>query len=258
MDDASSVRVAALIQELVRGHAAAVPPPRALPYLGLEHASGTGLHLLDGLSAHGIFRKYELVLDLGAGLGGTSRWLAARLGCEVVCTTRSHAEAAAGAGLTRRARLATQVRFVPAGPGALPFRDGRFTHVWALETLARVADAAVALAEAHRALRRGGTLAVQELVGASEASVTIPGWRCVTADALTRALRDAGFVDIELRDRSADAPERSAQVLAARARLLEQLDAEAALAALARERRTLAAALAGGSLRVLQVVARRA
>src|SRR5213593_5236388 len=95
-------RLAALVQELARARAAAAPAPRALPYLGLEHASGTGFHLLDALSTRGIFRKYELVLDLAAGLGGTSRWLAARLGCEVVGTTATVAEAAAGHALTRR------------------------------------------------------------------------------------------------------------------------------------------------------------
>src|SRR5881628_2852606 len=95
--------LATLIEALVRTHRAAAPPPRALPYLGLEHASGTGFHLLDALAARGIFRKYELVLDLGAGLGGTSRWLASRLGCEVVGITPDVAEAAAGTELCLRA-----------------------------------------------------------------------------------------------------------------------------------------------------------
>ena len=54
---------AALLLDLVRGLTASTPPPRGLPYLGLEPASGTGFHLLDALSARGIFRKYELVLD---------------------------------------------------------------------------------------------------------------------------------------------------------------------------------------------------
>src|SRR5205085_3919619 len=106
--------LATLIEALVRTHRAAAPPPRGLPYFGLEHASGTGFHLLDALAARGIFRKYEVVLELGAGLGRTSRWLALRLGCEVVGTTADPSEAAGGNELTRRAGLAAQVRFVPA------------------------------------------------------------------------------------------------------------------------------------------------
>jgi len=77
MDDASLDHLLAAIQEVVR--ARALPAPRGLPYLGLEHASGTNLNLLHALSTRGIFRKYELVLDVEAGLGGTSRWLAQRL-----------------------------------------------------------------------------------------------------------------------------------------------------------------------------------
>src|SRR5262245_8733965 len=250
MAEPAGARLAALIQELVRGHAAAVPPPRSLPYLGLEHASGTGFHLLDALSTRGIFRKYEFVLDFGGGLGGTSRWLATRLGCEVVATCASSADAAAGTLLTRRARLTAQVRFVPASPHALPFRDGRFTHVWILETLARMPDAAAALTEAHRTLRPGGTLAVQELVRADDGRVAISGWRFATTAARRAELEAAGFIDVTVRDRTAEAAERAALVVAARARLLEQLRADATLAGLASERSALAAALARGTLGV--------
>lgn len=258
MTDSSGATLAALIQEMVRGHAATAPPPRTLPYLGLERASGTGLHLLDALSARGIFRKYEVVLDVGADLGATSRWLAARLGCEVVATTTSRTDAAAGALLTRRARLAGQVRFVPAAAHALPFRAGCFTHVWILEALARLPDAAAALVEAHHAVRRGGTLAIQELVTDDGTSPTVPGWRFVTVGARVAQLKAAGFVDLVVRDRTTEASERSAQVVAARARLLEQLHNDPALAALADERVALAAALGDGALRVVQMLARRA
>src|SRR5438552_14395899 len=164
MPEAPVTRLAAAIEILVRAHKTAAPAPRGLAYLGLEGASGTGFHLLDALAARGIFRKYELVLDLGAGLGGTSRWLAARLGCEVVGTTASRAEADAGEALTRRAGLSAQVRLVPADAAALPFRAAHFTHVWILETLPRLRDPLAALGEAHRVLRRGRTLAIPGLV----------------------------------------------------------------------------------------------
>src|SRR5712692_7984336 len=108
MPEAPVARLAAAIETLVRAHKAATPAPRGLQYLGLERASGTGFHLLDALAARGIFRKYELVLDIGAGLGAASRWLAARLGCEVVGTTASAVEAAAARRLTRAARLSAQ------------------------------------------------------------------------------------------------------------------------------------------------------
>ncbi len=253
MPDVPAARLAAVIQELVRAHAASAPVPRALPYLGLEHRSGTGFHLLDALAARGIFRKYEHVLDLGAGLGGTSRWLAARLGCEVVGTAASAAEAAAGSELTRRARLGAQVRLVPAAEHALPFRAGCFTHVWILEVLPRLAHPEASLAEAVRVLRRGGTIAVQELVAARD--VAVPGWRF--AHDAAAALRQAGLVDLEVRDGTLEVEERSSQVVAARARLLARLRGESRLAGVLAEREALAHGLAVGALRVVQILARR-
>jgi SAM-dependent methyltransferase len=258
MSDAPGARLAAAIQSVVRAHLAATPPPRGLPYLGLEQASGTGTHLLDALSARGIFRKYEQVLDLGSGLGGTARWLATRLGCDVVGVVASAAEGAAGAELTRRARLSSQVRFVAANEAALPLRDGRFTHVWIVEGLARFADPDAALCEAFRAVRRGGTLAIQELVRGDGEPPALPGVRFVTVAERSAALVRAGFVDIEAHDRTADAAERSAQVVALRARLHERLLADAGLTPLATERDALAHALAAGTLRVAQMLARRA
>jgi SAM-dependent methyltransferase len=258
MSDAPVARLAVAIEELVRAHRAASPPPRGLPYLGLEHASGTGFHLLDALAARGIFRKYESVLDLGAGLGGVSRWLAARLGCEVVGMALDVAEAIAAGELTRRAGLSAQVRPVAAAASALPFRSGRFTHVWAVEILSRLPEPGRALAEAFRTLRRGGTLAMQELVaGERAAPITIPGWRLVPAAERAAALDRAGFVDLEVRDRTAEAAERSAQTLAARAQLARRLAGEPALRPLLAEREAIGAALRAGTLRVVQMLARR-
>ena len=195
MPEAPVTRLAAAIEILVRAHKTAAPAPRGLAYLGLEGASGTGFHLLDALAARGIFRKYEFVLDVGAGLGGTSRWLAGRLGCEVVGTAASRAEAEAGASLTRRAGLAAQVRLVPADAAALPFRAAHFTHVWLLEALPRLPDPGAALREAHRVLRRGGTVAIQDLVRPdADRAADIPGWMPATAAERVAALERLGFV----------------------------------------------------------------
>jgi|SRR5581483_4956654 len=258
MTDAPVARLAAIIDELVRAHRTASPPPRGLPYLGLEHASGTTFDLLDGLAARGIFRKYELVLDLGSGLGATSRWLAARLGCDVVGTTSLAAEASAASALTRRAGLAAQIRSATAAPGALPFRDSPFTHVWIHESLPRLAEPDRALAEAYGTLRRGGTLAVQDLVVDRVASAcAVPGFHFATVEDRIAALRRIGFVDVEVRDRSGDAVERSAQVLAARDALHRRLYADPTLHSLLAEREALAPAIADGALRVIQILARR-
>jgi SAM-dependent methyltransferase len=250
-------RLAAVIEDLTRRLTAAAPAPRGLPYLGLERPSGTGVQLLEALSAHGIFRKYELVLDLGGGLGSTARWLAGRLGCTAVATAGDAEVAAAGRTLTRRAALHGQVHHVCAEAGALPFRDARFTHVWVVETLPQMRDVPAALAEARRVVRPGGHLAMQDLVCDGAAPV-IDGWRFATVDDRRDALRNAGFVDLAVRP-VADAGERSARVGAARVRLHARLEAatDDDSRRLSRERDALAAALADGRLRLVQLIARR-
>lgn len=245
-----------LLLDLVRGLTVSAPPPRGLPYLGLEHPSGTGFHLLDALSARGIFRKYELVLEVGAGLGGRARWLATRFGCEVVGATFTVEEAAAGTELGRRSRLHGTVRLVPAAPGALPFRTARFTHVWLVESLSCLPDVPAALAEAHRVVRPGGSLAVQDLFRAEHAP-SVPGRRATDPEVYVTAIAAAGFVDLEVRDRSTEAAERAPRAVAARELLHARLRGDPRLAALAAEREALGRALADGALRVVQIVARR-
>lgn len=249
--------VGALVGGLARSLAAGSPPPRGLPGFGLEHASGTARELLGRLSAHGIFRKYERVLDLGSDLGATGRWLATRLGCTVVSTAGDVAEAAAGHALTRRAQLQRQVFHVPANPSHLPALDARFTHVWITEALPRLPDDA--LDDAFRALRPGGHLAVQDVVRRGDTTPAVPGWRFATLEARAARLRDAGFVEVSAHDVTRDAVERSAPVLAAREQLLRRLRAggDPALVAEAHAREALAAALADGRLGVAQLVARR-
>jgi SAM-dependent methyltransferase len=255
MDATSLGHLLAAIQDVVR--ARALPAPRGLPYLGLEHTSGTNLDLLHVLSTRGIFRKYELVLDLEAGLGGTSRWLAQRLGCDVVGTATTIDEAVAATDLARRARLSSHARHVPARSAALPFEVSRFTHVWIVETLPRVAEPEGALAEAARVLRHGGLLAIQDLVLADNgAQLAVPGWEFATVEARIASLRRLPFVDVQVQDRTAEAQERSAAVIAARERLLTILDRTAPR--LARERVALGAALTAGTLRVVHLQARRA
>jgi SAM-dependent methyltransferase len=250
-------RLGALVGALTRSLAAASPAPRGLPGYGLEHASGTARELLGRLSAHGIFRKYELVLDLGSDLGATGRWLATRLGCTVVATADDAGAAREGRGLTRRAGLTAQVFHVPASPTALPVRDARFTHVWAVESLPRLPD--TALADAFRALRPGGHLALQDLVGTSADVPVVPGWRFTTRAARIADIEAVGFVEVAADDVTHASVERSAPVLAARQQLLHRLRAagDSALSREADVRDALSAALADGRLGVVQLVARR-
>jgi ubiquinone/menaquinone biosynthesis C-methylase UbiE len=255
----ADTRLAPIIENLVRKVAGSSPPPRGQPYLGLESASGTGTQLLDSLAAHGIFRKYELVLDVAGGLGATGRWLAGRLGCTAVVTAADAGEAEAGHALTRRTRQRGQVHHVAADPAALPFRDAGFTHAWIVDSLPCVPDADAVIADVFRVIRPGGFVALQDVARRDGANPPeLPGWRFATGATRRDALARAGFADVVVRSIH-DAREHSARVSAARVRLQQLLAAsgEQRLATLATERAALAGALADGRLQVMQLFARR-
>jgi SAM-dependent methyltransferase len=233
---AVALEIAAAIVDLSRRLTAATPPPRDAPFFGLDVAEGICLPLLEALTARGIFRKYEFVLDLGTGLGGASRWLALRRGCRVLGLARSAAEAAGAALLTRRAGLADQVGALAADARAVPIRDARFTHVWSVEALVRVADKAAVLREAFRVLRPGALFAAQETVvdgrdNAAALAVVAPSWHPVAAATLVAALRAAGFTDVLARDVTSQRRDPPLVFVEARTRLAGALGGRAGRAA---------------------------
>jgi ubiquinone/menaquinone biosynthesis C-methylase UbiE len=244
--------IAELIEGVVRRAASLGPLPRGLPFLALDHPSGTALHLLEGFARRGIFRKYEHVLDVGAGLGATARWIAERLGCTAIATAASTTTIRAGRRLTRQAGLDGQVTHVATDAARLPFRDAAFTHVWIVEQLATVAAPERLLAEARRVVRPGGYLAAQELVATDGAATGTDRWRVL--------LLEAGFVDVSMRDVGVEAVETAPRLLAARQQLAVAArrgkDATRAAEWL-EERARVAASLGREATRVVQLSARR-
>src|SRR3989442_31569 len=116
------------------------------------------------------------------------------------------------------ARLASAIEALLRAHRTAP--PGRFRRGGAPGALPRLHGPLGALGEAHRVLRRGGTVAIQDLVGTDGArAADIPGWTPTPAAERVAALERLGFVEIALRDRTGEAPERSAQILAARDRL---------------------------------------
>jgi SAM-dependent methyltransferase len=187
LDEAAEVRLAATIIEIARDLRRSVPPPRGAPYFCLDSAVPYDLSVLDRFCSRGIFRKYEFALDVGSGLGGRARWLAARSGCRVVGVDPSLAVVVAAHLLNRYAHMDGQVSFQVGGVERLPFRERVFTHVWVVDPVVDAGFAAV-LAEAFRVLRPGGHCALQ----VRRSPPTEP-------DDLIEALRGVGFVDCDVR-----------------------------------------------------------
>lgn len=248
MSNATTRFFSDLIQDVARPLVAATPPPRGLPYLGLDHPSGTSLDTLDRLGAHGIFRKYESLLDLGTRFGAAARWVVQRLGGDAIAAIPNTTDAVAAGFMTRRSIARHHVQCLAAAPTALPFPSARFTHVWAIETLLAFSDPAAVMREAFRVVRPGAWLGVQEILPARDAA----------AAHLLDIVRAAGFFELELADLTRAALQHAPQLVLARRQLDQQLrQAGAAFAAIADANAATRTALADGSARVVQLLARR-
>ncbi len=270
--DVVSPAVEQAMLSLVRELASATPAPAHDPFYGLDRIGGPSLRLLDRLTRHGDFRKYVVVLDAGAGLGGAARWLALRYACRVVALDAAPRLVAVGTRLSRRARLAGRVRGIAGSFEAVPARDDAFTQIWSVEALQHAGDRRRALAELYRVLRPGCTLALQEIVrrapdvpgfvssaGTSNASDD-PSSRRGTVDEYLEALAAAGFHQVVHEDVTAERVETSSVVLSARARLerllAATLPADDAWHALTATRRRIEERI-GGEYRVVHFFARR-
>lgn len=98
----------------------------------------------------------QRVLEIGAGSGQCSRWLAAQ-GAEVVATDLSAGMVGTGVEVNDHVPEASRVPFVQCDGRVLPFADASFDTVFtAYGVVPFVADSDVVLTEAARVLRPGG------------------------------------------------------------------------------------------------------
>jgi len=202
----AELRLAAAIIELAREIKRNVPAPRALPYFGLDSDRMYDLAVLDSLSSRGIFRKYELVLLVGSGLGGTGRWLARRLGCRILGVDADAPRTRAARKLNDAAGMPDEVYLAAGAGGALPFREGVFTHVWMIDPLEADRSPRV-LAEAFRVLRGGAHFTIQ-------LSEVVPA----AIEAVQATLQSVGFVDFSTRAVTLMPPTQTTRTARARLR----------------------------------------
>lgn len=98
------------------------------------------------------------ILDLGAGYGGSARYLARRFGCRVTCVNLSERQNRRNAQLCAEAGLADRVDVRHGNFEDLDFPDGRFDVVWSQDAFLHSGRRRRVLEEAVRVLVPGGEL----------------------------------------------------------------------------------------------------
>ena len=162
----------------------------------------------------GVDLRARSVLDIGCGIGGITVDLVRRHGAarvvgidveEPVC---NHA-----AMRVARAGLDEQISIELVAPGPLPFDDATFDVVFSKDSIVHISDKESLCADVFRVLAPGGWFVASDWLIAHDDDPSPAMAAYIAAEGLdfgmaspqryARGLADAGFVDIELRNRNA-------------------------------------------------------
>jgi sarcosine/dimethylglycine N-methyltransferase len=149
------------------------------------------------------------VLDVGSGLGGPARALAATHGCLVTGVDLSEPFVEAARYLTQRTRQSDRVSFQTGSALELPFEKGRFDAVLLQHVAMNIADRARLYREIRRVLKPGGRFATYDVVAkGGEPHYPVPWARTpttsflLTTEATRKAIEQAGLRAIVWQDDS--------------------------------------------------------
>ncbi len=98
------------------------------------------------------------IIDVGCGIGGSTLYLAHKLGAKATGITLSPVQASRAKERAAAADLDKQVQFKVANALEMPFEDNTFDLVWSLESGEHMPDKTKFLQECYRVLQPGGKL----------------------------------------------------------------------------------------------------
>ena len=136
------------------------------------HAQGRAATI--ALARLASLRPGERVLDVGSGIGGPARFLAARLGAAVTALDATERFCRVAEMLTRGTGLQDRVTVVRGDALSLPFADETFDIVWTQALSQNIFDKRRFISELARVVRPGGRLAMFELVAGPGGPLVYP------------------------------------------------------------------------------------
>ena len=175
----------------------------------LDHFHTRGLAATAELAKLAGITAGMAVLDVGSGIGGPARFLAATCGCRVTGVDLSEPFVDAARYLTERTGQSGQVAFQAASALELPFDDGRFDVVLLQHVAMNISDRARLYRELRRVLKSGGSFATFDVVSnGGEPHYPVPWARTpatsflLTAAVTRETIEPAGFRALAWQDDS--------------------------------------------------------
>jgi ubiquinone/menaquinone biosynthesis C-methylase UbiE len=141
------------------------------------------------------------VLDVGSGLGGPSRYLAAKYGCRVVGIDITKEYCGVASKLAKDMGLQDLVEYREGDARDLPFPDESFDLVWTQHASMNIAEKPDLYEGIFRVLKAGGRFAVHDVVQGATGPILFPvPWARTaaisylqTSEAMRKAIENAGF-----------------------------------------------------------------
>jgi len=153
-------------------------------------------------------QKGMKVLDLGCGVGGPARTLAAEFGCHVTGIDLVEEYCKAATMLTKRLNLDNMVSFRHGNMMELPFEEQSFDAAWTEHTLMNIENMAKLFHEVHRVLRPKGLFTIYEVCAGTSSPIHFPiTWAnsseisfLLEPDELRDMFRKTNFVELKWKD----------------------------------------------------------
>jgi MPBQ/MSBQ methyltransferase len=114
------------------------------------------------------------ILDVGCGVGGSTRRLSHQLGCCVTGVDLSDQYIDAAERLTQLFDMQERVKFQAANALDLPFDDNSFDGVWSIQMNMNIEDKLAWLKELHRVVKPKGRVVLYEVCGNKNTPVYFP------------------------------------------------------------------------------------
>ncbi len=153
------------------------------------------------------------VLDIGSGLGGPSRYLAANYGCRVIGIDITEEYCRIASVLAARMGLEDRVEYRHGDARELLFPDGTFDGAWTQHVSMNIAEKKQLYEGIRRILKIGGRFAVHDVVQRAPGPILFPvPWartqeisHLQSMEAMSKTILNAGFVLVAWNDVTKDA-----------------------------------------------------